>query len=102
MTGTDPDPANDVADLVDVVVCNPSGFDPVTVDDITDCDDLMTGGTSGAGGAGGAAGSGGAGVGAGDGSGCDCNIATNEVLESWLLILCSAGVALWLRRRVRW
>jgi hypothetical protein len=102
LTGTDPDPANDIADLVDVVVCNPSGFEPVTVGDITDCDDLMTGGTSGAGGAGGAAGSGGAGVGAGDGSGCNCNIATNEALESWLLILCSAGVALWLRRRVRW
>jgi MYXO-CTERM domain-containing protein len=100
LAGTDPDPANDVADLVDVAVCNPSGLDPVTVDDITDCDDLMTGGTSGAGGAGGGAGNGGTDM-ADSSGGCSCGVADPKGSERWLLILCFAGAALWLRRRYR-
>jgi hypothetical protein len=93
---TDPDPANDVADIVDVAVCNPSGTDPVTVDDIADCDDLGTGGTSGAGGSG----TGGTGIGVSV-SGGGCVIATTNGSAPWLLILCLAGAALWLRRRYR-
>ena len=100
LAGTDPDPANDVADLVDVVVCNPSGMDPVTVDDITDCDDLMTGGTSGSGGADGGAGTGGTDMG-GSGGGCSCDVATRNGSTTWLLIVCLASAALLLRRRYR-
>jgi hypothetical protein len=96
LTGTDPDPDNDVADLVDVVVCNPSGMDPVTVDDVGDCDDLGTGGTSGTGGTGGTGGSRSDG-----GGGCGVAIATGNASEAWILIFSFAGVALWLRRRRR-
>lgn len=99
LADTEPDPANDVADLVDLAVCNPSGTDPVTVDDIADCDDLGTGGTSGSGGAGGA-GTGGTGIGVSV-SGGGCVIATTNGSAPWLLILCLAGAALWLRRRYR-
>lgn len=96
LTGTDPDPDNDVADLVDLAVCNPSGMDPVRVDDVSACDDLMTGGTSGAGGAGGTGGSS-----SGGGGGCSVDVATSNASEAWLLIFSLAGVALWLRRRWR-
>jgi MYXO-CTERM domain-containing protein len=101
LAGTDPDPANDVADLVDVAVCNPSGMDPVTVEDIAACDDLMTGGTSGAGGAGGGAGTAGTDMSGSDGGGCSCDTATTSGSAPGLLILCLAGAALWLRRRHR-
>ncbi|MDH3201578.1 MAG: MYXO-CTERM sorting domain-containing protein [Myxococcales bacterium] len=97
LVGTDPDPANDVADLVDVVVCNPTGMDPVTVDDITDCDDLMTGGTSGSGGG---AGTGGTDMG-GSSDGCGCDVVATNGSAPWLLILGLAGAAVWLRRRYR-
>lgn len=99
LAGTDPDPDTDIADLTDVVICNPSRMDPATVDEVSDCGELGTGGTSGSGGTGG-----------NDGpspsdadSGCNCRVdgATRGVSESWLLIVSFAGVALWLRRRKR-
>jgi len=97
LTGTDPDPDNDIADVVDVVICNPSGMDPVTVDDVGDCEDLMTGGTSGSGGT---AGTGGSSSGGGSG-GCSVDVATRNASESWLLMVSFAGMALWSRRRWR-
>jgi uncharacterized membrane protein YgcG len=100
LTGTDPDPVNDIADVVEVVVCNPSGMDPVTVDDVSDCENLMTGGTSGAGGAGGTAGTGGSS--SGGGGGCTVDMASSKAPGAWLLIFSFAGVALWVRRRWRW
>jgi hypothetical protein len=97
LTGTDPDPDNDVADVVEVVVCNPSGMDPVTVDDVGDCEDLPTGGTSGTGGAGGTAGTGGSS--SGGGGGCNVDMTTSNASGAWFLIFSLAGVALWVRRR---
>jgi len=95
LTGTDPDPDNDVADVVEVVVCNASGTDPVTVGDVSDCDDLMTGGTSGAGGTAGTGGS------SSGGGGCSVDTVTGNAGGVWLLIFSLAGVALWVRRRWR-
>lgn len=101
LTGTDPDrdpdPDTDIADLRDVVICNPSGMDPVTVDDVSDCEGLVTGGTSGSGGT---AGTGGSSSGGG-GGGCSVDGATRNASKSWLLIVSFAGMALWSRRRWR-
>jgi hypothetical protein len=90
-----PDPANSDADEVDVVICNPTGIAPRAVDDIMQCDDLGTGGTSGAGGAGGTGGDASMGNG---GGGCSAAAAANNS-NPWSLVLCLAGVAIWLRRR---
>jgi MYXO-CTERM domain-containing protein len=88
-------------DEVIVGICNPSGMDPVVVNDVATCDAQGTGGTSGAGGAGGAggaAGTGGATTGGSSGD-CGCDVATTSSSAPWLLILSLAGAALWLRRR---
>jgi len=86
---SDPDPANDDADEADVVICNPTGIAPEAVDDIMQCGDLGTGGTAGTGG--------GASMGSG-GGGCSAAPAANGS-NPWSLVLCLAGVAIWLRRR---
>jgi len=96
LTGMDPDPVNDVADVVEVVVCNPSGMDPVTVDDVSACEALMTGGTSGAGGTAGTGGSSSNG-----GGGCNVDMPTSKAPGAWLLIFSFAAVACWARRRWR-
>jgi len=90
------DPGPVVTDEVVIAICNPSGIDPIVVNDPMTCDG--NGGTSGSGGAGGGAGTGGTDMG-GNGGGCD--IATTSGPAPWLLILCLAGAALWLRRRYR-
>jgi len=93
--GEDPDPGDDAMDEVVIGICNPTGTDPIVVNDIATCDAQGTGGTSGAGGA---AGTGGGSTG-GSSGGCSCDVATSSGSVPWLLILCLAGAALWLRRR---
>lgn len=90
-----PDPAHSDADEVDVVICNPTGIAARAVNDIMQCDDLGTGGTSGAGGTAGTGG--GASMGSGDG-GCSAATAAHSS-NPWSLLLWLAGVAIWLRRR---
>jgi MYXO-CTERM domain-containing protein len=96
LTGTDPDPTTDVADLVDIVVCNASGMDPVTVDEVSDCEDLGTGGTSGTGGTGGTGGSS-----SSNGGGCSVDTDAGDPSGTWLPIFALAALALWSRRRRR-
>jgi hypothetical protein len=90
-----PNPAHSDADEVDVVICNPTGIAARAVNDIMQCDDLGTGGTSGAGGTAGTGG--GASMGSGDG-GCSAATAAHSS-NPWSLLLWLAGVAIWLRRR---
>lgn len=92
-----PDPANNDADEVDVVICNPTGSAPWIVNDIMNCDDPGTGGTSGAGGA---AGTGGDASMGSSSSGCSA-ATTAHGSNPWLPLLSLVGVAIWLRRRRR-
>ena len=95
-SGGDPDPSRDLRDEVVVAICNPSGIEPVLVQDEAACDALVnTGGTSGAGGTGGTGGDASMGNG---GGGCSAAAAANSS-NPWSLVLCLAGVAIWLRRR---
>lgn len=90
-SGREPDSGDDLADEVVISICNPSGMDPVVVDDAMTCGDLMTGGTSGAGGA--------PSMGT-DGGGCGCYTASAPGSNPLLLpLLCLAAWAI--RRRLR-
>lgn len=100
--GRDPEPGDVLIDEVVVSVCNPTGFDPIPVEDTTNCDELPTGGTSGAGGSSGTGGVGGAGGGMGSsGGGCGCFTTTANGSNPWLPFLCLAAVAIWRRLRRR-
>lgn len=87
-SGREPDSNDDLADEVLISICNPSGMDPVVVDDAMTCGDLMTGGTGGDPTMG------------TDGGGCDCYIASAPGSNPWALpFLCLAAWAIWRRLR---
>jgi hypothetical protein len=97
-SGGDPDPARDLRDEVIVAICNPSGIEPVLVQDGAACDALInTGGTSGSGGT---AGTGGDASMGSSSSGCSAGTRASGS-NPWIPLLCLAGVAIWLRRRRR-
>jgi MYXO-CTERM domain-containing protein len=99
-SGGQPDPADKLTDEFVLAVCNPTGMNPITVNDRASCDEIAAGGTPGTGGSPGAGGMGGSpGMDSG-GGGCTAAPGPNPS-GHWMLLLGVVGFALWHRRTRR-
>jgi len=97
--GRDEEPGDVLMDEVVVAICNPTGMNPVVVEDTMACADLPTGGTAGSGGV---AGSGGMpGSGGSSPGGCGCFTTAPNTSNPLVPFLFLAAFACWRRLRRR-